>query len=86
MAAPAMESTVAALIAPGKDILAADESFSTIEKRFKALNIASTETNRHAYRELLPANLIQARRDYFGAHTYERIDAKGTFHTQWEKE
>ena len=34
----------------------------------------------------LPANLIQAQRDYFGAHNYERIDAKGTFHTQWEKE
>jgi 6-phosphogluconate dehydrogenase len=33
-----------------------------------------------------PANLIQAQRDYFGAHTYERIDAKGTFHTEWEKE
>jgi hypothetical protein len=34
----------------------------------------------------LPANLIQAQRDYFSAHTFERIDAKGTFHTQWEKE
>ncbi len=33
----------------------------------------------------LPANLIQAQRDYFGAHTYERIDAKGTFHTKWEE-
>jgi 6-phosphogluconate dehydrogenase len=33
----------------------------------------------------LPGNLIQAQRDYFGAHTYERIDAKGTFHTEWEK-
>jgi len=32
-----------------------------------------------------PANLIQAQRDYFGSHTYERIDAKGTFHTDWEK-
>jgi len=31
-----------------------------------------------------PANLIQAQRDYFGAHTYDRIDAKGPFHTQWE--
>jgi 6-phosphogluconate dehydrogenase len=40
-----------------------------------------------AYRSVwLPANLIQAQRDYFGAHTYERIDAKGTFHTEWEKE
>jgi 6-phosphogluconate dehydrogenase len=33
----------------------------------------------------LPANLIQAQRDFFGSHTYERIDTKGTFHTQWEK-
>ena len=32
----------------------------------------------------LPANLIQAQRDYFGAHTYERNDRKGTFHTHWE--
>lgn len=32
----------------------------------------------------LPANLIQAQRDFFGAHTYERLDAKGVFHTQWE--
>jgi 6-phosphogluconate dehydrogenase len=31
----------------------------------------------------LPANLIQAQRDYFGSHTYERIDREGTFHTDW---
>ncbi|MGB5987546.1 MAG: NADP-dependent phosphogluconate dehydrogenase, partial [Desulfobacterales bacterium] len=31
----------------------------------------------------LPANLIQAQRDYFGAHTYRRIDRQGQFHTQW---
>ncbi len=31
----------------------------------------------------LPANLIQAQRDYFGAHTYERTDKPGTFHTEW---
>ena len=31
----------------------------------------------------LPANLIQAQRDYFGAHTYQRIDREGTFHTEW---
>lgn len=34
-------------------------------------------------REHLPQNLIQAQRDFFGAHTYERLDKKGTFHTQW---
>ena len=31
----------------------------------------------------LPANLIQAQRDYFGAHTYQRVDEPGTFHTDW---
>ncbi len=37
-----------------------------------------------AYRSVwMPANLIQAQRDYFGSHTYERVDAKGVFHTQW---
>ncbi|SIT02673.1 6-phosphogluconate dehydrogenase [Chryseobacterium ureilyticum] len=38
-----------------------------------------------AYRtENLPTNLIQAQRDFFGAHTYERIDKEGIFHTRWE--
>ena len=37
-----------------------------------------------AYRsEWLPANLTQAQRDYFGAHTYKRMDVDGTFHTEW---
>lgn len=32
----------------------------------------------------LPMNLVQAQRDFFGSHTYERIDKEGTFHTEWE--
>ena len=32
----------------------------------------------------LPLNLIQAQRDYFGSHTYERVDREGIFHTEWE--
>uniref|UniRef100_A0A7C9D644 phosphogluconate dehydrogenase (NADP(+)-dependent, decarboxylating) n=1 Tax=Opuntia streptacantha TaxID=393608 RepID=A0A7C9D644_OPUST len=36
-------------------------------------------------RARLPANLVQAQRDYFGAHTYERIDLPGSFHTDWSK-
>lgn len=32
----------------------------------------------------LPLNLIQAQRDYFGSHTYERLDKEGVFHTKWE--
>ncbi|HWR16116.1 MAG TPA: NADP-dependent phosphogluconate dehydrogenase [Terriglobales bacterium] len=40
-----------------------------------------------AYRtERLPANLTQAQRDYFGAHTYRRTDREGTFHTEWTAE
>jgi len=34
-------------------------------------------------RSRLPANLLQAQRDYFGAHTYKRVDREGTFHTDW---
>lgn len=34
--------------------------------------------------ERMPTNIIQAQRDYFGAHTYERIDREGSFHTQWD--
>jgi len=37
------------------------------------------------YSAWLPANLIQAQRDFFGAHTYERNDGTGTFHTEWSK-
>jgi 6-phosphogluconate dehydrogenase len=33
--------------------------------------------------ERLPANLLQAQRDYFGAHTYQRVDKEGTFHSEW---
>jgi len=35
--------------------------------------------------ECLPANLLQAQRDYFGAHTYQRTDREGVFHTDWIK-
>jgi 6-phosphogluconate dehydrogenase len=48
-----------------------------------AVSLAYFDGYRSAW---LPANLIQAQRDYFGAHTYERIDAKGSFHTQWTEE
>ena len=34
----------------------------------------------------LPANLIQAQRDFFGAHTFERVDIAGAFHAQWDED
>ena len=53
MAAGERESTARALVAKNKGILAADESFGTIEKRFKGIEIESTEENRRAYRDML---------------------------------
>jgi fructose-bisphosphate aldolase class I len=49
----ALTTTAQALVAPGKGILAADESFGTIEKRFKSIGVESTEENRRAYRDML---------------------------------
>jgi 6-phosphogluconate dehydrogenase len=49
-----------------------------------ALALSASLAYFDAYRtERLPANLTQAQRDYFGAHTYRRVDREGTFHTAW---
>jgi len=48
-----LESTARALVAPGKGILAADESNSTIKKRFDIIKLEATEENRRAFRELM---------------------------------
>src|SRR5688500_8026748 len=53
MATHSLAETARALVAPGKGILAADESPPTIEKRFQKISIESTEDNRRAYREML---------------------------------
>ncbi len=54
------------------------------ESGIPALAFSSALAYYDAYRsERLPANLTQAQRDYFGAHTYRRIDRQGTFHTDW---
>jgi fructose-bisphosphate aldolase, class I len=53
MTADELAATATALVAPGKGILAADESSGTIAKRFKSIQVESTEEHRRAYRELL---------------------------------
>ena len=53
MNAADLAATARALVAPGKGILAADESHPTIEKRFKSINTPSSEDNRRSYRQLL---------------------------------
>jgi len=53
MKSETLESVARKLVAPGKGILAADESSGTIEKRLKSINVPSTEENRRAYRDVL---------------------------------
>src|SRR5207248_8695233 len=53
MAANELHETAKALVAEGKGILAADESDSTIKKRFDSIGIESTEENRRGYRDML---------------------------------
>jgi 6-phosphogluconate dehydrogenase len=55
-----------------------------IERGIPVPAFASAIAYYDSYRtETLPANLLQAQRDYFGAHTYQRVDKEGIFHTNW---
>jgi len=55
------------------------------ENGIPALAFSSALAYFDAYRSArLPANLTQAQRDYFGAHTYRRLDREGSFHTEWQ--
>lgn len=55
-----------------------------IQARIPMAGMASALAYYDAYlSERLPTNLIQAQRDYFGAHTYQRTDKEGVFHTEW---
>ncbi|GAY73717.1 6-phosphogluconate dehydrogenase, decarboxylating [Lentilactobacillus kosonis] len=50
-------------------------------------SLAAAVSYYDSYRsEVVPANLLQAQRDYFGAHTYERTDREGNFHYPWYEE
>jgi fructose-bisphosphate aldolase class I len=53
MTAATLEEIAKQIVAPGKGILAADESFPTIEKRFRSIDVESTEDNRRIYRQML---------------------------------
>jgi len=55
-----------------------------VQSKIPAAGLMSTLGYFDAYcSERMPTNLIQAQRDFFGAHTYERIDKEGRFHTEW---
>ncbi len=70
-----MEATARTLVAPGKGILAADESTGTIEKRFKTVGAACTEENRRTYRGLLFTTRTPRRSD--AAHAAHRLRCAG---------
>ena len=53
MSTHSLEAVAQAMVAPGKGILAADESTGTIEKRFASIKVENTEDNRRAYRDML---------------------------------
>ncbi|MFC4597721.1 NADP-dependent phosphogluconate dehydrogenase [Cohnella hongkongensis] len=57
---------------------------TAVERGVPVPAFASALAYYDSYRtERLPANLLQAQRDYFGAHTFERVDREGSFHFQW---
>ena len=72
------------------DLLAAQKAWrktaaNIIESGIYAPAMLSTIAYFDGYRSArTSANLIQAQRDYFGAHTYERVDKPGFFHNHWE--
>jgi len=75
-----------------KDELAATEGAvrtllkKAIDAGVPTLTLSSSLNYFDAYRSArLPLNLVQAQRDFFGSHTYERIDREGVFHTEWEE-
>jgi len=53
----ALSAIARAMVAPGKGILAADESSGTIKKRFDSISVESTEANRQTYRQMLFTHL-----------------------------
>lgn len=58
-----------------------------VNANYPLAGMMASHTYLNAYcRKTLPTNLIQAQRDFFGSHTYQRIDREGIFHTEWQEE
>lgn len=89
-AAPKLKSLLLSNIFK-QDLLTTHQSTRSIIKQaidhgVPTLALASTLHYFDAYRSgRLPLNVVQAQRDYFGSHTYERVDQEGVFHTEWSE-
>ena len=79
MLAPYFTDALAKAQTPWRHVVATAATIGVPVPAFMTA-LAYYDGYRHAS---LPANLLQAQRDYFGAHTYERTDRAGTFHTEW---
>lgn len=78
-----LDESIAALIKK-KEANVRTVVITAAQSNIAAACLMSTLSYFDAYTtERMPTNLIQAQRDYFGAHTYERIDKEGKFHTEW---
>ncbi len=61
-----------------------DVVITAVEFGLPVPGLASALAYYDSYRSAeLPLNLLQAQRDYFGAHTYQRVDKEGIFHSEW---
>jgi 6-phosphogluconate dehydrogenase len=79
-----LDETVAKLL-QSKEQSLRDIIVQAVQSRIAAPGLMSALGYLDGYTsERMPTNLIQAQRDYFGAHTYQRIDKEGTFHTEWQ--
>jgi 6-phosphogluconate dehydrogenase len=78
-----LNKKIASLVKKKQQALRKSIQFS-IANKIPVAGLSSALSYFDAYcSEKLPTNLIQAQRDYFGAHTYQRIDKEGNFHTEW---
>ena len=81
-----LDEAIATLLKSKQDSLTKVVTAS-ISNEYPVSGLSASLNYFNAYcKEKLPTNLIQAQRDYFGSHTYERVDMPGIFHTDWQQD
>jgi fructose-bisphosphate aldolase class I len=73
-----------AMVAPGKGILAADESSGTIKKRFDKIGLASSEESRRDYREMLFRSTEAMKNSISGVILYDETIRQNPRHSRWQ--